>query len=296
MRRPVSLVLALGLTLLAGGGTHAAGQPVATTASADAPRVTKLLVVVEENHSLSQMKSGMPYTFSLAQRYGYATDYHALRHPSLPNYLAITGGRMYGVRDDAGPASHQITGRSVFGQARVHGKTAAAYAESQPARCSLSNSGEYLVRHNPWTYFTHERTGCRAHDHTMKAFGSAVADGRLPRVGMVTPNKCNDAHDCRLSTADAWFKNLMTKVFAGPDWKSGRLAVVLTADEDDHGNEGNVVLTSLIHPSQNHRVVTTRLTHYSLTRLYDEVAGLPLLCHAQDAPSMARAFHLPVGG
>ena len=51
----------------------------------------------------------------------------------------------------------------------------------------------------------------------------------------------------------------------------------------------------VIHPSQDHRVVTTRLTHYSLTRLYDEVAGLPYLRNAATAPSMATAFGLPLG-
>ena len=81
---------------------------------------------------------------------------------------------------------------------------------------------------------------------------------------------------------------------AGPDWRSGRLAVVLTADEDDH-NQGNTVLTTVIHRSQNHHVVNTRLTHYSLTRLYDEVAGLPYLHNAATAPSMAKAFGLPLG-
>jgi acid phosphatase len=86
----------------------------------------------------------------------------------------------------------------------------------------------------------------------------------------------------------------MTKVFAGPDWRSGRLAVVLTADEDDH-TQGNTVLTVDIHPSLDPGVVTTRLTHYSLTRLYEEVAGLTLLRGAATAPSMATAFGLPVG-
>ena len=62
----------------------------------------------------------------------------------------------------------------------------------------------------------------------------------------------------------------------------------------DH-NQGNVVLTTLIHPSQDHHVVNTRLTHYSLTRLYDEVAGLPYLHNAATAPSMAKAFGLPLG-
>jgi len=87
----------------------------------------------------------------------------------------------------------------------------------------------------------------------------------------------------------------MSTIVAGPDRKSGHLAVVLTADEDDN-NAGNTVLTTVITKSMlnKHRVVTTRLTHYSLTRLYDEVADLPLLHNAADAPSMARAFHLRV--
>ncbi len=268
------------------------GRPEA--AAAATPKVTKLLVFVEENHSLAQMRDGMPYTFRLAQRYGYASDYHALRHPSLPNYIAIAGGDTYGIRDDKGPAAHRITKQSVFGQARRHGRTAAVYAEGMTSSCRTSNSGRYAVRHNPWTYFVNNRAGCRLRDRSMAAFAPDVRRGSLPRVGMVVPDLVHDAHDGSLATADAWFKKQMRTIFAGPDWKAGRLAVVLTADEDDR-HAGNVVLTTVIHPSQDHHVVTTRLTHYSLTRLYDEVAGLPYLHHAASAPSMAKAFRLPVG-
>ena len=107
------------------------------------------------------------------------------------------------------------------------------------------------------------------------------------------PDLDHDAHDGTLKTADAWFKAQMTKVFAGPDWKSGHLAVVLTADEDDTAH-GNRVLTVVIHPSQHGNVVTTRLNHYSLTRLYEDVAGLPYLNGAKSARSMTKAFGLPV--
>jgi acid phosphatase len=41
-------------------------------------------------------------------------------------------------------------------------------------------------------------------------------------------------------------------------------------------------------------VVTTGLTHYSLTRLYEEVAGMPYLSGAASAPSMSTAFGLPL--
>ena len=53
-------------------------------------------------------------------------------------------------------------------------------------------------------------------------------------------------------TADTWFKRWTTKIFNGQDWRSGWLAVVLPADEDDK-SAGNNVLTVVIHPSQNRK-------------------------------------------
>ena len=101
---------------------------------AAAPKVTKLLVVVEENHSLSQMKAGMPYTFGLAKKYGYATRYRAITHPSEPNYIAIASGKTYGIQDDADPSAHRLRGTSVFGQALARGRTAASYLQSMPTQ------------------------------------------------------------------------------------------------------------------------------------------------------------------
>ena len=260
--------------------------------------VTKVLVFVEENHSLGQMRSDMPYAFGLARRFGYATGYQAVSHPSLPNYLAIAGGQTFGVTNDDYPVANPVRGTSVFGQAVASGRTAALYAEGMPRNCATDNGGanasasRYAVKHNPWAYFVNERAGCQKYDLPIGRLSGAIAQGTLPNVGMVIPNLCHDAHDCSLATADTWFKGWMTRIFASPDWKSGHLAVVLTADEDDR-SEGNTVLTVVIHPSQKAHVVTTLLTHYSLTRLYEEAAGLPFLSGAAKAPSMATAFGLP---
>ena len=57
---------------------------------------------------------------------------------------------------------------------------------------------------------------------------------------------------------------------------------------------GNTVLTVVIHPSQRSHVVTTALSHYSLTGLYQEVTGTPSLSGAAPAPSMTTAFGLPI--
>jgi hypothetical protein len=281
-------------------GVTPSPTPTPTPASSPTPTagqratVSKVLVVIVENHSLGEMRSAMPYTFGLAKTYGYADSFFAITHPSLPNYIAIASGSTHGIVDDADPSSHPIHGPSVFGRAIATGHSAGVYADGMATPCATSNGGDgYAVRHNPWTYFVDERSSCQKYDVPYTAFPAAVAAGRLPDVGMVVPNLCHDAHDCPMGTADAWFRGVMGKVFAGPDWRSGRLAVVLTADEDDR-TQGNKVLTVVIHPSQEHHVVGTRLTHYSLTRLYEEVAHLPYLGNAAGAPSMAQAFGLPL--
>src|SRR5690349_14453438 len=135
MRRPlllVSLVAAVAAAAVAGCSSGSAGRPASSpsspsstpTAGSPTPHpvvtqpvpqgITKVLTVVEENHGLAAARTGMPYLASLADQYGVATDYRALAHPSLPNYLAMTSGSTLGVRDDAGPSAHPVSGPSVF--------------------------------------------------------------------------------------------------------------------------------------------------------------------------------------
>jgi hypothetical protein len=278
--------------------TRAEPGPAGATAGrpAHAARVTKLLVFVVENHSRDEMRRQMPHTFALARKYGFATRYRAVTHPSLPNYLAIAGGSTFGVTDDASPASHKIHGRSVFGQAIDAGKTAQVYAEGMPRRCALATGGDrYAVKHNPWAYFADERRSCRRHDVGLARLADDAAAGHLPNAGLVVPDLCHDAHDpdCDLADADAWLRHQVGAVLDGPDFASGHLAVVITADEDDF-SQRNLVLTTVLHPSQHRHVVRTALTHYSLTRLYEQVLRVRLLRRAAMAPDMARAFGLPL--
>ncbi len=268
-------------------------SPLGTTAPPQAG-VTKLLVFVVENHSLSEMRSQMPWTYSLGQHYGYATHFRAMAHPSLPNYLAIAGGSTFGIRDDNDPSAHPIAGPSVFGEALSHGRSARVYADAMPADCSLTNTGEYAVRHNPWTYFTSEHQQCTTLDTPIARLASDVRAGSLPDAGMVVPDLCHDAHDCSLATADAWLHREVGLAMSGPDFRSRRLDIVVTADEDD-GSQGNTVLTIDVNPGLHGVVTSSPLTHLSLSRLYSEVLGLPPLREAASAPSMAKAFGLALG-
>ena len=270
------------------------GAPVVQAARSRQPAVTKVLTFVVENHSLSQMKASMPYVYRLAGKYAYADHYRAITHPSLPNYLAMASGGTHGVTDDAAPSEHPLAGPTVFDQALALGRTATVYADSMTTRCQLASSGRYAVKHNPWAYFVDGRDACRRHDVPVRRLATDSAAGRLPNVGMVIPDLVHDAHDASLGTADAWLKSQIKAVRKGPDWRSGHLAIVITADEDDSAGD-NTVLTVVASRYQPELVVHTPLTHYSLTGLYDAVLGAAPLGEAAGAASMADAFRMKVG-
>jgi phosphatidylinositol-3-phosphatase len=276
--------LMIGVLYVASPGAQAAGT------------ITKVLTIVEENHSLAQAQSGMPYLMGQARQYGYATGYSAVSHPSLPNYLAITAGSTFGITDDNDPSSHPLSGASVFGQALSLGKTAKAYAEGMPSNCALTGNSTYAVRHAPWPYYVDERAACNSFDVPLgtTSSGALLSDinaGTLPNAGLVTPSLCNDAHDCPLATADGWLQGWLPKLLAGPDFTAGRLAIVVTFDEGVTSNP-DPVLTVVLAPGVSGKVVSSPLNHYSLTRLYDEVLGAPLLRGAAGANSMSAAFGL----
>ena len=166
--------------------------------------------------------------------------------------------------------------------------------------CQQSSSGTYAVRHNPWAYQADapQHSNCLKYDVPSGTPSSGLlhddtVNGTLPNAGLVTPNLCNDAHDCSLGTADAWLQSWLPQIMSGPDYQSGHLAIVVTADEDDH-NADNAVLTTVIAPRLDgaHKVVATALNHYSLTLLYDQILRLPPLRNAAAASDMKVAFGL----
>ena len=253
--------------------------------------------MVEENHSAATALAEMPYLAGLADQYGQTSDYRAITHPSLPNYLAIAGGSTFGVTDDKAPASHPITQPSVFDEALAAGRSAGTYAEAMPQACALTADGRYAVKHNPWAYFSApaSRTNCQQFDvpagtPEQGALHDDVLAGALPTIGMLIPDLCNDGHDCSLQVADDWLHQWLAFVMAGPDYRAGQLAIVVTFDEDDR-TAGNTVLTTVIAPAVS-KVASTPLDHYSLSRYLAELAAVPPLGEAAGSTSLATAFPL----
>jgi hypothetical protein len=66
------------------------------------PSFDHIFIVIMENHGYDEIigSAEAPYINQLAARYGLATNYVSVAHPSLPNYLALTGGDTFGVTTD----------------------------------------------------------------------------------------------------------------------------------------------------------------------------------------------------
>jgi acid phosphatase len=143
---------------------------------------------------------------------------------------------------------------------------------------------------------TAERAGCQANDVPSGTTSSGpllddVRGGTLPVTGELTPNLCNDAHDCSLGTADAWLAGWVPILMAGPDYRSGHLTIIVTFDEDD-GSQSNHVPFVVIDPQVKTALVTARVDHYSLTRWLDDNAGVTRLRNAASAFDLRAAFGL----
>jgi len=284
---------------LATPGTGLASAPATGATSTPAAVLSgprKILVIMEENHSIQQVfPDGMPYLWSLARRYGYASNWSDVGHPSLPNYLAIFGGSAFGEPADCTPSPGcTYPGPTVFGQALSRGETARAYEESMPQPCDPDSSGQYDVNHNPWPYFPSEVASCRSHDVPAgtPAAGSLVSDvrgGTLPTVGLVTPNLIDDGHDGTLAQADAWLRTWVPVLMSGPDWRKGRLVIVVVFDE---GETTEQVPFVLLAPGLSGVTVSAPANHYALTRLIDYFVGAPPLRQASNAAAVASLFGL----
>jgi hypothetical protein len=61
-----------------------------------------------ENHSYSQVVNNpnLPFINEMTTLANTSTNYYAVAHPSLTNYLEITGGSSFGVHSDNYPDRH----------------------------------------------------------------------------------------------------------------------------------------------------------------------------------------------
>jgi hypothetical protein len=263
------------------------------------------MIIAEENQGYGEI-IGNPqaaYLNQLAADYGTATKFDAgypAECPSLAAYILMTSGSTDNICDDDDPSDHPLAGDNVFHQVAAAGLQWRNYAQSAPGNCVLTDNGHYFVRHVPANYFTNERDNCRRWavplgDNTTGALHDDIASG-LPAYSYATPDACHDMHgddgcDNNLITAgDQWLRSWLPQIMAGPDYRAGRLTIIVTWDEGTHTS--NHIATLVVAPTVRHISTTTPLTHCSTLRFTEEQLRLPLLGCASRATSLGTPFGL----
>ena len=206
------LALLAFVALCAGCGKASPGNVSLGAASTIAQsRSSRVIVVLLENAEYGEVigSSSSPYVNALARRYGLMTQSFAIGHPSLPNYLALTSGSTHGIDSDCTGCS--VSSTNIADQLEGAGRSWGAYLEDLPSTSSKpsscfegAQSGGYAKKHNPFAYYK-DIAGSPARCRQMKGFGQLASDlrtGRLPEYVWISPNLCDDGHDCGEHTAD----------------------------------------------------------------------------------------------
>src|SRR5439155_997047 len=172
--------------------------------------VNHVFWVLEENTDYASVTtSSMPYLMGLAAQYGLATQYYANTHPSIGNYLMLTGGQVITNDDNySGPA---IAGDNIVRELIAAGKSWKLYAEDLPYPGDVEmgvDNGTYTSRHNGLVFYTDVQNDPLKTQHVVPftQLATDMSEFLTPNYGFIGPNLCNDAHDCSLGTADSWLQ------------------------------------------------------------------------------------------
>jgi len=259
-------------------------------------------MIVFENHELDTVMGNrlMPEFNQLASKNTLLTQYYAITHPSLPNYLALFGGDTFKITSDC--ENCFINADNLADQIESSGRSWKAYFQDMPRSCFVSDTATYVQKHNPFMYFDSIRLNPTRCDRSVVPFPQLETDlsaGNLPDFAYIMPNSCvstDDIYsdpDCNLSLADEWLGGVigMLMDYLNPRAASEPYLIILTWDEGQGSHTccglpaqaGGRVATVLDSPlAKSGFRDDTPYTHYSLLKTIETAWGLPLLGHAAD--------------
>ena len=245
-------------------------EPTAIRPTASAvPAFDHIVLVMFENKKYSSINgsSSAPYFNSLASQGAKFTNSFAITHPSQPNYVALFSGATQGVTDDSCPAD--LGAQANLGRQLIDaGKTFTGYSEAMPSDgytgCS---SGTYRRKHNSWVDFSNVPAASNLR------YSSFPGDfTQLPTVSFITPDMCNDMHDCGISTGDTWLKKNLD---AYAQWAKTHNSLLIVTFDEDSGTSVNQIFTTFTGANVKVGSYSESINHYTVLRTIEASYGLP---------------------
>ena len=277
-------------------------------ARAKAHHFDRVVIIVLENADYERAIQD-PNLAALAARGASFTNFHALFHPSYPNYLTMIAGTDFGVHrggsflgDRQENFPDDLRHRTIADRLIAAGLDFKQYAEELPASpCPWELSGQqvpdgrgnYARRHVPFLSFREvQRKFC---DRVIgvdssKSNNYFIEDAKkgLVAYSFYTPNLNHDGHDTTVQTAGAWVRKFLGSTY--PEKLRAGTLVVVTFDESG-GNEDNRIYTLFLGDmvkdasQQDPAMLHRRYTHYNVLRTIEDNFGLEPLTSNDRAAS-----------
>ena len=284
------------------------GTPCGQSAAPPAQYDHIYLFVFENLSYASFLADNLPYTHALAAACGLATNYSAITHPSLPNYLAMTSGDTQGITGDPAPTNPgSLTADNIFNEVTLSGGQWRSYSESMPQNCYHADdppapNAYYTVHHEPAVYYADIATACNNWDvpqgtTTSGAMISDINSGTMPTFAFVGPNDDGGCSTCGGDVdpqkLDSYLQAWLPQIFATPSYQAGKTAILIAWDESDNKTSNQVPMIAIAPSIPAGTQVSDPFNHYSLLRSMEEMLGIPnLLGNAATATSMRSAFNI----
>lgn len=258
------------------------------------PNFQHIAIIMFENKEFGSVIGNpqMPTYNRLAREYTLLTQYYAIMHPSLPNYIALMGGDTFGINTNCSDCF--IDAPSLPDLIEQSGRTWKTYQEDMPEPCFLGSTHLYAQKHNPFVYFDAIRLNperCTRSVVPLTQLPIDIAVNGLPNFMFIKPNICNDSHDCSLDVSDAWLTNLLSTLIPPLD-ATGQSYFVAMLWEEGQGSHtccglpepggGRVPMVIQSPQAKNGFEDPTPYTHYSLLKTISTAWGLPYLGHAAE--------------
>ena len=283
-----------------------------------------VFVIMMENTSYGSLigNTNAPWINWAAQKYGVATNYFGVAHPSQPNYIAATSGSTNGVTSDN---DMTINVPNIVDQIEGSGRTWKAYMQSYslcatPLDHACGNQ-LYERKHNPFiSYQDVQSNPARvAKIVDFSQFSTDLANNHVPDYSWISPDQCNDMHgrastpsdpcdfsqvNSLIQAGDTFLNNTVSAIMNSRAW-NGNSVIFITWDEtefvgtgypdtsgccDANPGGGHVLTLTISHSSHKPRTSNVAYNHYSMLSTIEggwHLGCLAYTCDTANVPTMS---------
>jgi phosphatidylinositol-3-phosphatase len=268
-----------------------------------------VFIIMMENTSYTSLigNPNAPFINAAAAKYGLATNYFGVTHPSQPNYIAATSGSTNGVINDNDVT---INVANIVDQLEANGKSWKAYMQSYslcttPLDHACGNQ-LYERKHNPFISYQDVQSNPTrvANIVDFSKFATDLASDNVGDYTWISPDQCNDMHgraatasdpcdfsqvQSLIATGDTFLLNTVNAIMNSRAW-TGNSVIFIAWDESDfpfsdtsgccdaNPGGGHVVMITISHSDHAPRTSNVAYNHYSMLATIED--GWKLGCLA----------------